>query len=281
MLPPAVRNAAWPQAGGNPAHLMGHLEANDHLAEAWKAEIGDGGGYRKIIMAQPVVLDGTVFTMDSDAVVSAFSLDAGKRLWRVDTKPKDLDSTNVGGGLGVDGSTLYADNGLSSLVALDVATGKEKWRANLAFPARSAPMIADGRVFVTTIDDRLLAFTAADGRQLWTHQAAEPVTSMLGQPAPDIGAAWSWPGSAPANSPACAPIAAAWSGPMASARRRDVPRLRICYRSADCPLSSTGWCMRSAWAVCSSATTSRPAGGYGNARSPARTRRISPATGCS
>ena len=113
-LPPAVRNAAWPQAGGNPAHLMGHLEANDHLVEAWKADIGDGGGYRKIIMAQPVVLNGTVFTMDSDAVVSAFSLAAGKRLWRVDTKPKDLDSTNVGGGLGVDGSTLYADNGLSS-----------------------------------------------------------------------------------------------------------------------------------------------------------------------
>jgi outer membrane protein assembly factor BamB len=182
-LPPAVRNAAWPQAGGNPAHLMGHLEANDHLVEMWEAEIGDGGGYRKIIMAQPVVLNGTVFTMDSDAVVSAFSLVTGKRLWRLDTKPKDLDSTNVGGGLGVDGSTLYADNGLSSLVALDVATGKEKWRANLAFPARSAPMIADGRVFVTTIDDRLLAFTAADGRQLWTHQAAEPVTSMLGQPA--------------------------------------------------------------------------------------------------
>ena len=133
-LPPAVRNAAWPQAGGNPAHLMGHLEANDHLVEAWKADIGDGGGYRKIIMAQPVVLNGTVFTMDSDAVVSAFSLTAGKRLWRVDTKPKDLDSTNVGGGLGVDGSTLYADNGLSSLVALDVATGKEKWRANLCLP---------------------------------------------------------------------------------------------------------------------------------------------------
>jgi outer membrane protein assembly factor BamB len=184
MLPAAVRNADWPQAGGNPAHLMGHLEANDHLAEAWKTEIGEGGGYRKIIMAQPVVLGGTVFTMDSDAVVSAFSLADGKRLWRVDTKPQDLDSTNVGGGLGAEGSTLFADNGLSSLVALDISTGKEKWRKDLGVPARSAPMIADGRVFVTTIDDRLFAFTAADGRQLWTHQAAEPVTAMLGQPAP-------------------------------------------------------------------------------------------------
>jgi outer membrane protein assembly factor BamB len=183
VLPPAVRNAAWPQPGGNPVHLMGHLTANDHLTEAWKVDIGATGGYRKIIMAQPVVLNGSVFTMDSDAEVSAFALANGKHLWTVDTKPKDNDSTNVGGGLGADGTTLYAVNGLFQLVALDMATGKEKWRHDLGVPGRSAPMIADGRVFVTTIDDRLFAFTAADGRQLWTHQAAQPVTAMLGQPA--------------------------------------------------------------------------------------------------
>src|ERR1700712_3752244 len=68
VLPPAVRNADWPQAGGNPSHLMGHLEANDHLAEAWKVSIGEGGGYRQVIMAQPVVQNGVAFTMDSDAV---------------------------------------------------------------------------------------------------------------------------------------------------------------------------------------------------------------------
>ncbi|MFL5254989.1 MAG: PQQ-binding-like beta-propeller repeat protein [Rhodopila sp.] len=184
VLPAAVRNAAWPQAGGNPAHLMGHLAAGDHLAQAWRADIGDGGGYRRILMAQPVVSGGTVFTMDSDAMVSAFTLSDGKRLWRVDTKPKDADSTNVGGGLGLDGTTLYAVNGLSRLAALDVATGQEKWHSDLGVPARSAPTIADGRVFVTTIDDRLLAFTAAEGRQLWAHQASEPVTSMLGQGVP-------------------------------------------------------------------------------------------------
>jgi outer membrane protein assembly factor BamB len=183
VLPPAVRNASWPQPGGNPSHLMGHLAANDHLKEAWKANIGEGGGYRSIIMAQPVVLNGTVFTMDSDARVSAFALAAGKRLWRVDTKPKDADSTNVGGGLGADGSTLYAVNGLFQLVALDLATGKQKWRRDMGVPARSAPTIADGRVFVSTIDDRLFAYTAVDGRQLWTHQSSTPVTAMLGQPA--------------------------------------------------------------------------------------------------
>jgi outer membrane protein assembly factor BamB len=184
VLPPAVRNAGWPQAGGNPAHLMGHLAANDHLKELWRAKIGEGGGYRRVILAQPVVSGGTVFTMDSDAVVSAFRLANGTRLWRTDSKPKDADSTNVGGGLGVDESTLYAVNGLSQLVALDVTTGKPKWRRDIGVPGRSAPTIADGRVFLITIDDRLLAFAAADGRPLWSHKAAEPATSLLGRPAP-------------------------------------------------------------------------------------------------
>lgn len=184
VLPAAVRNAAWPQAGGNPAHYMGHLAAAERLAETWHVDIGDGGGYRRILTAQPVVLNGTVFTMDSDAVVSAYALANGKRLWRFDTKPKDADSTNVGGGLGADGDTVYAANGLSQLVALEIATGKLKWRRDTTVPARSPPMIAEGRVFLVTIDDRLQTFAAADGRVLWTWQATEPVTSLLGQPAP-------------------------------------------------------------------------------------------------
>jgi len=184
VLPPAVRNTGWPQAGGNPAHLMGHLTANDHLAEAWRVEIGEGGGYRRVILAQPVVAGGSVFTMDSDAVVTAFNLASGVRLWRADTKPPDADSTNVGGGLGVDQSTLYAVNGLSQLVALDLASGKERWRRDIGVPGRSAPTIAEGRLFLTTIDDRLFAFAASDGHPLWTHQAAQPVTAVLGRPAP-------------------------------------------------------------------------------------------------
>ncbi|MBV9252151.1 MAG: PQQ-like beta-propeller repeat protein, partial [Acetobacteraceae bacterium] len=49
---------------------------------------------------------------------------------------------------------------------------------------RSAPIITEGRIFVTTIEDRLLALAADDGRRLWTHQAANAGTAVLGQPAP-------------------------------------------------------------------------------------------------
>jgi outer membrane protein assembly factor BamB len=183
-LPPDVRNAAWPQAGGNPAHFMAHLAAGDHLAEAWSAGIGAGGGYRRKIMAQPVAADGIVYVMDSDAVVSAFDIAGGHRVWRFDTRQEDDDSTNIGGGLAVDQGTVYAVNGLAEAVALDAAKGSVRWRNTIGTPTRSAPTVVEGRLFVTTIQDRLLALAADDGRQLWTHQAANATTSVLGRPAP-------------------------------------------------------------------------------------------------
>jgi outer membrane protein assembly factor BamB len=42
----------------------------------------------------------------------------------------------------------------------------------------------EGRLFVTTIQDRMLALATDDGRQLWSYQAANPATSLLGRPAP-------------------------------------------------------------------------------------------------
>ena len=184
VLPAEVRNAAWPQAGGNPAHFMGHLAAGERLAEAWSASIGAGGGYRRKIMAQPVAANGIVYVMDSDAVVSAFEIAGGSRVWRFDTTLDDDDSTNVGGGLALDQGTFYTVNGLGELVALDAAKGTVRWRSNFGAPARSAPTVVEGRLFLTTIEDRLLALATDDGRQLWQHQASNPVTSVLGSPAP-------------------------------------------------------------------------------------------------
>jgi outer membrane protein assembly factor BamB len=184
VLPPEVANAGWPQAGGNPAHFMGHLAAGERLTEAWSASIGAGGGYRRKILAQPVAADGIVYVMDSDAVVTAFDIQSGGRVWRADTKLDEDDSTNVGGGLAVDQGTLYAVNGLAEVAAFEAANGTPRWRNKFGAPARSAPTVVEGRLFLVTIEDRLVALAADDGRQLWSYQATNATTTVLGRPAP-------------------------------------------------------------------------------------------------
>jgi outer membrane protein assembly factor BamB len=187
-LPPPVRDTAWLQAGGGPTHLMGHLSIDDPVKQAWTADLGEGGGYRRKILAQPVVADGVVFAMDSDAVVTAFSLSAGAKLWRTETVNEDVKSSNVGGGLCWDSGTLYAVNGMRELLALDAAKGAVKWRFNMGVSARSAPTVAEGKIFLTTIDSKLLALSPADGHVLWTYQATEVATTVLGSPAPAYAA---------------------------------------------------------------------------------------------
>ena len=187
-LPPPVTDAAWPQAGGDPSHLMGHLAASETMKPAWSADLGEGGGKRGEILAQPVAANGVVFAMDSNATISAYNLGTGARLWRTETVSEDSDSTNVGGGLCWDGGTLFAVNGLGGLLALDAAKGTVKWRKDMDAPARSAPTVAGGRMFLTTIDAKLLALSLDDGHVLWTYQATEVPTTILGDPAPSYDA---------------------------------------------------------------------------------------------
>jgi outer membrane protein assembly factor BamB len=183
-LPPPQPVADSPQAGGTPAHVVGHVAVRDTLAEAWRAGIGKGGGYRRKITALPVLAGGHVFSMDSNAVVSAFDAKSGNQLWRVETAAEDEDSTNIGGGIAVDGGTLYAATGLTDVVAMDAATGKRRWRVTLPTAARAAPTIAEGHLYIPTLDDQLVALSAADGSKAWSYQAAEADTSVLGLPSP-------------------------------------------------------------------------------------------------
>ncbi len=183
-LPSPAPNANWPQPGGGPAHDGEHPAAGETLTRAWRASIGDGGGYRAKITAQPVVLGGTVFTMDSDANVSAFSTEDGGRRWRTYTQDEDDRSTNVGGGITVNGNAVYAATGRGELLALNAENGEILWRKKLVSSARAAPTFADDKLFVPTLDGQLLAFSAKDGSQLWNFQSAFSTTSVLGLPAP-------------------------------------------------------------------------------------------------
>ncbi len=186
-LPKPATNIDWAQAGGDPTHAMGHLQAGDRLAEAWRANIGAGGGYRAKITASPVIAAGRVFTMDSDGVVTGFEARSGRRTWRTETQGEKDRSLNVGGGIGVEGDTLYVSTGRGEALSMATASGKIGWRQPIGNAARAAPTIADGRLFIPTVDQQLVALAADDGRRLWVYQGEQADTFMLGLPAPGYG----------------------------------------------------------------------------------------------
>ncbi|MCH4090050.1 PQQ-binding-like beta-propeller repeat protein [Acetobacter sp.] len=197
-LPSPVAMTEWPMSGRTPSHV-GTNYAWGGLKRRWTRSIGQGtsapdflafaalgSNGQSVLQASPVIQGGRIFTLDAAGDVRAFTWPGMNHLWTFNPKPHRMKSSNLGGGLGVNGDTLYIVDGIAETVAVEVETGKVKWRANVGTPGRSAPTIAKNRVFFSTIDARLFALDATSGHQLWTYAASMAPTVMFGAPAPAV-----------------------------------------------------------------------------------------------
>lgn len=185
-LPAPAANAAWPQAGGTPDHSPGNPALGAGLREAWRASAGTGTGYRRRIIAPPIVADGLVVACDAYGEVTAFDTGSHRRRWSFDSRRPKEGESSLGAGAAFEGGTLYVATAFAELIALDPADGKPRWRADLPAPARGAPTIAAGRAFLVTTENHLIALSTEDGRRLWTYRGQPTVTMALGLPAPAV-----------------------------------------------------------------------------------------------
>lgn len=190
-LPAPQPNDLWPQAGGYSHHAMQHMEIGPLPQRLWAADAGTGSGKRARLLGQPIVAEGRVYTIDSEAMVSAFDAGTGERLWTRDLTPdhEDDDSGLMGGGLAYADGQIFATTGFAQIIALEAASGAEVWRQTVTAPMRAGPAVSGGRVFAVTLDNTGLALAAADGRILWTHSGVEESAALLGaaEPAVDNG----------------------------------------------------------------------------------------------
>lgn len=185
-LPAPRTRESWAQAGGDAAHGGGHPALGASLSEVWRSGFGSGSGYRQRITAPPIAAEGSAYTVDAFGDAMAFALDTGNRRWRRSTTPENESAGVVGGGAAYDGGTLYVASGLSEVMAIDATNGEIKWRQRMPAPARGAPAVAGGRIFVPTIENQLLAYATDDGRRIWTHRAQAVTAVPLGLPTPAV-----------------------------------------------------------------------------------------------
>ncbi len=183
-LPDAWKNEFWPQVGGYPNHSMQNLALGHELQPVWRTRIGKGGNDDIPLMAQPIVVNGMVVTLDSSAYVRAFDVKDGSRVWEQGAGFKKDDDPVLTGGIAYGDQKIFMTNGYNEVYAMDYKTGKLLWQRNLPGPSQVAPTILDGRVYVLTIDNSLLAFATHDGAPLWEYSAVSEGTGVVGSAAP-------------------------------------------------------------------------------------------------
>lgn len=181
VLPQPFVNPDWPEPGGYADNVMHHLSAPGELKEVWSASAGEGSSTNARLTASPVIGGGKIYTLDSNANVTAFDQKSGDKLWNTDLTPEDEDSEKgFGGGVAFDAGKVFVSTGFGFVAALDASNGKEIWRRNATVPFRAAPVVNGGRIFVATQENQLLALAEDDGRVLWDHRGISESAGMLG-----------------------------------------------------------------------------------------------------
>jgi len=187
-IPQAVTNNNWPQAGGNPQHLLENLtlgaDKDQAIEKIWTADIGRGGTKSIPLNAHPIVANGRVFTLDTNNRLTAFHDQTGKTLWVQNIQnPKEKDSV-IAGGLAYDSDVLYVTSGYNEILAINPEDGSIYWRTALKAGSRAAPTIMNGRVFVNKLNNEIVALNAQTGETLWNYEGTAETTALLGAAAP-------------------------------------------------------------------------------------------------
>lgn len=180
ILPKPYVNDDWAQPGGTADNAMYHLAAPGDLKRAWSANAGAGSSRVSPLVAVPVIADGKVFVLDSEATVRAFDQATGKKLWETELVPEGEDEDEGrGGGLAFDDGRLFVVTGFGVAHALDPASGKTVWSQKVGDPFRAAPTANGGRVFAITADNQMICFAQATGEVLWRYRGIVESAGIL------------------------------------------------------------------------------------------------------
>jgi len=179
-------NASWTHTTGTSKYRVSHPALRSAPQLAWTASIGEGDSRKQRITADPVVSGGRVFTLDAGAQVVATST-SGATLWTRDlTPPTEKAGESTGGGLAVEGDTLYVSIGAGVLTALDVTNGAVRWSQKLEATGTGAPTVFGDLIYLTAGDDTGWALRKSDGKVQWQTGASTSIGNVLGAPAPAV-----------------------------------------------------------------------------------------------
>ncbi len=184
ILPAPTTNVDWAQPGGNAWKSPGHVELGQTIARTWTASV-TGASPRARLAASPVVSNGRLYVVDTEARVSAFDAGSGAQIWSTAIEVDgDGKSSRFGGGVSATDTLVFATNGVGDVTALQADTGVVLWKKRPAGPLRGAPTLSNGNAYVMTQDNQIYALRQTDGEAQWNEAGPVAVSGIFGVGAP-------------------------------------------------------------------------------------------------
>lgn len=177
---------SWTQASGNPSHALPPLAFANQGVREWDVSIGTGSRDDARLLATPVVANGRVFTLDTYMRLRAFNEQTGQQIWERELSPDSKSDRQPGGGIAYENGTIFVSSPYAEVLAISAETGETIWHEGTEAPIRATPTVADGRVFILSINNQLDVFEANTGKRLWSHAGITEHAGLLGTASPAV-----------------------------------------------------------------------------------------------
>jgi outer membrane protein assembly factor BamB len=156
----------WPIEGGDlkatrlAAGSSISSETVSTLGVAWSFPIAAAGSFGALV-ANPVIVDGVVFTQTGVSDVFANDLATGEVKWQK-IYNEQVPTGGPNGVAAAYGNIYYAVGGAAQVVAVNAETGEDVWSVFITGPRKEgidmAPAVYDGVVYISTIPGNVEAF---------------------------------------------------------------------------------------------------------------------------
>jgi outer membrane protein assembly factor BamB len=170
-------------------------DAEVNISKSWGASIGKGLG-RKYLRLQPVIVADRIYAADGYGHLEARDRFSGKRLWATQLEAEAsgffsglnfIDRTDpsfVSGGVGAGAGMVFLGTTNGELIAFSAADGTQLWRGIVGSEVLAPAVTGDGLVFVQAIDGSLVALEGDSGAVRWRFDSQVPVLTLRGTATP-------------------------------------------------------------------------------------------------
>jgi outer membrane protein assembly factor BamB len=139
------------------------LKAADRIPLKWKNKVGEN----EIASFYTAYDNGAVYVTDEAGKLTKYNVATGKQEWQVKSKNKFSAGVGIGEGLILIGT-------FKGEVLAYNESGHMLWQASVTSEILSPPQVQNNIVAVRTVDGRIFALDAIDGKRKWIYQGATP-----------------------------------------------------------------------------------------------------------
>ena len=111
----------------------------------------------------------------------------GESLWYTELKPQNKyarDNALNGIAIAYNDGIIFATTGYGDVFAVSAKKGDVVWVKSLNYPIRIAPLVAQGKVFVQSVDNKFFALDEKNGEILWKYDIMLENTTLVGGSVP-------------------------------------------------------------------------------------------------